>query len=124
MVDWETRYDLMLYHLYRVSWFNQFNSPSCVSLSTEDPLERRSMINLNDIPYRHTAFLLHPPSPLIGEMGGVLQTRLRFGWLFCWLRLLVAFIGCLGGVILLVKLGFVGLLAVTWFWCANIVRRR
>ena len=29
------------------------------------------MINLNDIPYRHTAFLLHPPSPLIGEMGGL-----------------------------------------------------
>ena len=34
------------------------------------------------------------------------------------------------GVILLVKLGlvvslgFVGLLAVTWFWCANIVSRR
>jgi hypothetical protein len=37
MVDWETRYDLMLYHLYRVSRIKQ-QFPSCVSLSTEAPL--------------------------------------------------------------------------------------
>ena len=93
------------------------------------------MINLNDIPYRHTAFLLHPPSPLIGEMGGsaklVFDRRLRRVWLFRALSKLVSD-GVLDefGVILLVKLGlvvslgFVGLLVVTWFWCANIVRRR
>jgi len=111
------------------------------------------MINLNDIPYRHTAFLLHPPSPLIGEMGGsaklvsdwclrrvwvfralsklVSDRCLRRVWLFRALSKLVSD-GVLDefGVILLVKLGlvvslgFVGLLAVTWFWCANIVRRR
>ena len=59
----------------------------------KDPLERGSMINLNDIPYRHTAFLLHPPSPLIGEMGGsaklVFDRRLRRVWVIVLLAMQV-----------------------------------